>query len=497
MASIARNIPPARRAAQWAVLALAAGAVSVVAAGCWLKSDGSGPANLKRCGLATDCPATGDVCSYPTCSTEGICGTAPVTDGISPTQTVGDCLLAKCIAGVTTQVPDASDVDDQNPCTTDDCATTPPHTPVADGTACMLGTSVGTCSAGTCEIPCNAGKPCDDMNPCTTDSCDESTRLCTFAAFTGDAPIADPDPHDCKKPYCSAGALTSTPNDTEIPDDNNACTTDTCVGGQPMHANVASGMSPTGCNVPQKCDGNGNCVNCTVAADCGAPTECSSPVCQANGTCDPGYLPMGTVVATQTPMDCQKRVCSGSQATAITVPDPTDTQNDMNECTADTCVGTTPTHTITPGASCMTTKFCSAAGACVDCYVTANCAPGNHCENPGVCYSCSNGTKDPGETGIDCGNATCGNCAGVACGAGCHTGLSCVDATCCTAASCADCSSCNNAMGTCQPVPNGTNDGACVLPAKCQGGVCLKGPGQTCSLGSECLSGVCTTGACT
>ncbi len=489
-----REASVGRRALAWLAVA-AAFSAGVTSPGCWLKSDGSGPVGIARCGQARDCPASVDACSTPTCSAEGICGTVPVTDGISTTQIVGDCLLARCVSGVTTQLPDGNDSNDSNPCTTDDCAVSPPHAPLADGTACMLGAGVSVCHAGTCAVPCNAGSSCDDTNPCTTDTCADTTKLCVFSSFNGDAPVADPDPHDCKKPFCAAGTLTEAPNDLETPDDNKPCTTDVCSSGQPTHSPVASGMSPAGCGLPQKCDGAGTCVNCATPAECSVATECSDPTCIL-GVCGLSYHLPGEIVATQTPQDCTVRVCTGNTPTAVPQADVSDVQNDMNACTTDTCSGTTPVHTATPGASCMGTKFCSAGGACVDCFVSANCPSGSACQ-AGICYSCSNNVMDPGETGVDCGNSTCGLCAGQACATGCKPGLSCVDGTCCTTGSCPDCSTCANVMGQCSAVSNGTNDGGCVAPAQCQGGGCIgKTQGSICGLDGECASGHCTDGFC-
>jgi hypothetical protein len=46
-------------------------------------------------------------------------------------------------------------------------------------------------------------------------------------------------------------------DDSDLPDDNNPCTTDVCKGGVASHANVASGAS---CAAGMICDGNGNCA---------------------------------------------------------------------------------------------------------------------------------------------------------------------------------------------------------------------------------------------
>ena len=331
------------------------------------------------------------------------------------------------------------------------------------GVASVAGAAPGraTRQAGSCAIPCNAGHPCDDANPCTIDTCDDASTLCVFSAFTGDAPITDPDPLDCKKPFCALGTLTEAPNDAEIPDDNKPCTTDACVGGQPAHTPVTMGLTPAGCDAPQKCDGAGTCVNCTSPSECGAVTECSDPTCVV-GACGPGYHPMGEVVATQTLHDCTVRVCTGNTATAVPQADPTDPEIDASPCTTDTCTGTTPTHTITPGASCMGTKFCSAGGACVDCFVSANCAVGNNCQG-GVCYSCSNNTLDPGETQIDCGNATCGACRGAICTLASQcASANCADGFCCNSACGTACQACSNVLtgkpnGTCDDVTPGTD----------------------------------------
>ncbi len=86
-------------------------------------------------------------------------------------------------------------------------------------------------------------------------------------------------------------------------------------------------------------------------------------------------MPLGTLVAAQTPRDCKKNVCNGQGGVTI-VNDDLDLPVDSNACTFDVCTAGTPTNpNVTAGNSCGNNTICDGQGACVTC-LTASTCPG-------------------------------------------------------------------------------------------------------------------------
>ena len=84
----------------------------------------------------------------------------------------------------------------------------------------------------------------------------------------------------------------------------------------------------------------------------------------------------GVALATQTPGDCNQRVCDGSGNVADHA-DPTDVPIDGLECTQDLCLAGAPKNPpTTKGTKCSqgTGARCDGAGACVECLLDADCA---------------------------------------------------------------------------------------------------------------------------
>ncbi|MDI1476092.1 hypothetical protein [Polyangium sp. y55x31] len=191
------------------------------------------------------------------------------------------------------------------------------------------------------------------------------------------------DPGDCIRMECKDGAYVSAPDDTEIPDDENPCTEDTCAGGIPAHAPVGAGICPNA-SAPQgfgRCLA-GVCVQCLGTFDCGLGYTCDVAVNQCFA-CDDGVKN-----GTETDIDCG------------------------GECIA----------------------RCQSGQACM---VTADCVA--ECKD-GVCMdSCSNGIKDGDESDVDCGGSCAQRCSA---GQGCKIGADCDSKVCingaCIAPTCND-----------------------------------------------------------
>src|SRR5262249_12753022 len=91
------------------------------------------------------------------------------------------------------------------------------------------------------------------------------------------------------------------------PDDMNEWTDDVCnADGTTAHNPKAAGeMCAKG---GSQCDGNGNCVECIIVADCpGMDNACQTRTC-SKGVCGFDFQPAGTQLPVQTTGDCKLAV---------------------------------------------------------------------------------------------------------------------------------------------------------------------------------------------
>jgi hypothetical protein len=70
-------------------------------------------------------------------------------------------------------------------------------------------------------------------------------------------------PKDCIKAICMGGAPADVPDPTDLPDDNNACTVDSCNNGVPKFMNQGTGVACTQGGITGVCDGAGTCFQDT------------------------------------------------------------------------------------------------------------------------------------------------------------------------------------------------------------------------------------------
>jgi hypothetical protein len=191
-------------------------------------------------------------------------------------------------------------------------------------------------------------------------------------------------PGDCKKQVCDgSGNVGAVNDDTDVPDDSNACTTDTCSMGTPMHTPVTQGTS---CGTNLFCDAQGQCVGCTQPSDCGTDTDCRSFTCSPQGVCGHTDQPDGTLTSSQTSGDCKKSQCTNG--VVVVVNDNNDLPVDNKQCTNDVCTAGTPSNPpLMMGTSCNQNggKKCSALGDCVECFVASDCGTSTDC----VTFTCS------------------------------------------------------------------------------------------------------------
>src|SRR5205823_5331790 len=179
----------------------------------------------------------------------------------------------------------------------------------ADGTPCTDGnvcTQTDACAAGACvganPVVCTASDQCH-----TAGTCDPATGTCSNTPIAG-----------CK--FCSTA--------TDC-DDQDACTSDTCVSGVCSYPTIRP-CKP--CTTPGTCSDGNACTTDT----------CDSGVC--HNTAIPGCTPCTTTSAAL-------GAC-----------------NDFNACTTDSCTGGVCVHTYTVSSTCLGPDASSPeiCGNCID-----------------------------------------------------------------------------------------------------------------------------------
>ncbi len=229
-----------------------------------------------------------------------------------------------------------------------------------------------TCVSGEA---CSDDTNCDDPDQCTVDRCGEN-KTCVYTPIDGVAP--EQKAGDCKQGFCDKGVFTEKPDDTDLPDDLESCTTDGCSNGTPIHDKLPDG---TMCSVGPSaglCLSGVCVVECSQDKPCNDGNPCTEDSCNAStGRCNfaildglptPFYVP---VVG-----DCSQQICINGVSTAIA--DNFDIPDDNNFCTRDTCENGMPTFTPTnANAACLPdgSGICDAMGNCLECMSPNQCPP--------------------------------------------------------------------------------------------------------------------------
>ena len=391
-------------------------------------------------------------------------GGDPGTGGMTTTSTGGSGGGASCT--------DASECDDGNDCTSDECTMgSCVNDALADGEPCSNGTEPGSCLSGECVVACTEADPsvCDDDNVCTVDGCDTSLGQCTNEPVAdGEADITVQTDGDCKVVQCVAGQQEEQNDDGDVPVDNNPCTDDLCTDGNPSNPNVSQGTS---CGGTLVCDGNGVCVGCNQPSDCpGQDTFCQTITCVSK-QCGVDYTANGTALPQnqQTAGPCKEVQCNGSGGTKV----------------------------VNAGGSCDDGLYCNGTDSCL----SGNCSQhsGDPCPGP-------DGDSDCSETCDETNDACSGNDVN---GSVCNDGQYCNGADTCQGGSCSqhagnpcpgadgdgDCSeSCNESADNCNgndPSGSSCNDNLyCNGQDTCNGsGSCANHTGDPCNggIGGSCM----------
>ena len=225
-------------------------------------------------------PSADTVCTKNRCNPAlGLCSMEAVPDGEDCRDSADACATdPRCQEGLC--VWEATDCDDDNPCTGDlcepegGCVHLPLQGACDDGDAC---TGDDACVDGLCvgqEIPC------EDLNPCTYNACDHNAG-CLFEAVADETACDDGDICTVVT-ACFAGECLAVNADALLScDDGDPCTADGCEAGLGCVSTIEEDGSP--CDDGNPCTSPDLCANaqCIGAGDVALP-------CLATGLCTSG-----------------------------------------------------------------------------------------------------------------------------------------------------------------------------------------------------------------
>jgi hypothetical protein len=266
-----------------------------------------------------------------------------------------------------------------------------------------------------------SGETCSSPLDCPGEDSECGTRTCTdgvcgVSFVTAGTKVVNQLVGDCAQRVCDgSGAVVSTDDTADLPDDQNPCTTDTCEasngGVAPGHGFAPEG---TACGADQVCDGAGKCTGCTAPDQCpGQDDGCRTRTCESS-VCGFAFTASGTALPDVVSGDCKRSACDGLGNT-LEVSDAFDVPSDATSCTQDLCNAGAPQNVpVGAGTACENGGVCNDAGACVAC-LTAETCPGQDtecqartCEDNvcGIAFV-ENGTAVLNQVTGDCGKNVC------------------------------------------------------------------------------------------
>lgn len=243
-----------------------------------------------------------------------------------------------------------------------------------------------------------------------------------------------------------------------------ATTTTTTGGGMGGQGGTGGGGCTSDCANGEACTDAAACTSgfcasgvCCDAA-CDGPCEACTAALKESGADD------GTCGAASANTSCgDTAACAAGQAIGADLCDNAGQCVDGGMTTCDPYVcdaaGTACLSACAADTDCISTHFCNMMNQCVP-----KKAPGQNCTGTNQCTS----------------------------------GF-CVDSVCCDTACDQTCQACNVAgsLGTCSPAAVGSTEAMCMGTMACAaGGTCKLVNGETCAMGTQCVSGNCADGVC-
>ena len=455
-------------------------------------------AGLSVCDGAGDC----GLIDGQVCVGDGQCASGQCVDGVC-CESACDATCATCAAlGELGQCVAVTDEPDPDTCS---------GTSACDAGGACLGVFGAACLSGP---DCVSGFCVDDV--CCDGLCDGTCQACDEASSKGQCAgvtnAADPDTCDQGSICDGTGACKHL--DGQACDGDGDCFSGSCVddvccdsscGGtcfacdQPGAVGectaVEDATDPDTCADDSTCDGSGHCKR-LVAQPCTSGTQCLSGqcfddvCCEANcsGTCHACDL-VGEVGSCSVVLDAEDAdTCAGDSTCDASGQCKLDNGTPCSldaKCLSGSCVDGVCCESACDGA-CQACDVVGSVGSCVaivDAVDAAGCAPGELCDDTGVCVPALGTACDPAD-------GTANN--------GCLLGQ-CVDGVCCDKACDGVCQACDLAgtEGFCSPMiamdDPGKCDGnfACGLDSEC--GVAK---GKSCAVGDNCASGNCVKEKC-
>ncbi|NUN13438.1 MAG: hypothetical protein HUU55_07365 [Myxococcales bacterium] len=373
------------------------------------------------------------------------------------------------------------------------------NTPCDDGDQC---TANELCQAGMCVGATPLA--CDDGDPCTVDSCDPAVG-CIFEFSEEICPCTQDEqcPDDgnlcngverCINFQCEVDVATVVNCGGTTA---NACAVSTCI---PETGECIVTEAPLGklcddgsaCTTDDSCDDTGICSGSPVV--CGDTNPCTDDACDPLIGCT--VTPNSEPCEDGNPCTLNDLCANGSCTSGAT-----NTCDDQNLCTVDSCDGTTGTcifdALLLDGSPCDDDDLCTGPGACFAGFCVVPLIPcddnnpctDDSCDAVGGCVNTPN--NGPCPTTNPCFED--GQCSAGACVQGAP--VVCDDNDPCTD------DSCNETLGSCVFLPNTGNicdDGnLCTTADACLGGTCTGTP-VACDDGNPCTTNSCdpATGLC-
>jgi hypothetical protein len=311
------------------------------------------------------------------CETGGVWGDCVAT--AQPIEEIcGNIIDDDCDGGVDENCADeceeTSDCNDDNICTTESCDATGHCLYSFNSENCNDGIPESiedVCSYGVCSgiVPeCFWDNQCDDENTCTTDSCVEH-----FCSRENNAKLCDDNDGLTISDVCADGVCSGTPADCQtniVCDDGNDCTDDACVDNvcvkTPNNAACEDGFVNT---INDAClDGvcRGTVVGCQIDDECFDSNSCTADSCVENSCVYDGAALNGVTCSDEDSEtfgdSCLNGYCVGVKANCYYDND----CNDWNDCTNQICAANVCVYTNNDGAACTDGDGTTINDTCVE-----------------------------------------------------------------------------------------------------------------------------------